>query len=211
MPTTDWYRRTTWTEVDQNEFATKLKRARDKPQYLRIQALHLSEAGLYSAAISLLHQIVKEFPDASQITQVYLQLAHAYAKTDKPDLALQQFKLTLESQRKHPSWQTSVWLDYPTYVIENKMFTEYGNARSILSEFYSSSSLSFPIERYRYFACLALLDENDGKLDSARQNASHAMAACDEKHSGFRYHPTVGLVGQKCDSLSSRLLHLNPK
>ncbi|MEI8213460.1 MAG: hypothetical protein WCI02_15035 [Planctomycetota bacterium] len=211
MPTTDWYRRTTWTEVDQSEFAAKLKRARDKPQYLRIQALHLSEAGLYSAAIDLLHQIVKEFPDASQITQSHLQLAHAYAKTDKPDLALQQFKLTLELQRKYPNWQTSVWLDYPVYVIENKIASEYVNARSVLLELNLSRSLSFPIERYRYFACLALLDENDGKLDSARQNASHAMAACDEKHSGFRYHPTVGLVGQQRDALFSRLLHLNSK
>jgi hypothetical protein len=31
----DWYRRTTWTPADEQDFFGRLRRARNKPEYLR--------------------------------------------------------------------------------------------------------------------------------------------------------------------------------
>ena len=40
---TDWYRRKTWTKIDEEEFFAKLGRARKdgRAQYLKIQAIEL--------------------------------------------------------------------------------------------------------------------------------------------------------------------------
>src|ERR1700722_5779262 len=60
----DWYRRTTWSNDDREQFFARLERSREafhKSQYLRIQAYCLQLAGLYEDALQLLNLLVERF------------------------------------------------------------------------------------------------------------------------------------------------------
>ena len=65
---TDWYRRKTWTKIDEEEFFTKLGRARlfNRAQYLKIQAIELvftKNKELLKVAETLLKKMLAEYPD----------------------------------------------------------------------------------------------------------------------------------------------------
>ena len=207
----EWYRRTTWTESDREAFEAKLKRSRQKSQFLRIQASHLAEAHLWDAAIELLTRSVAEFPQDDQMAQVQLQLAEAYVQIGKREMALRAFDLSVAAQRAKPNFRTQVWLLYPWYVVEQQFSALYDMAGKLLDEFANETNLSLPIERYRYNACRALLAEHGGKPDAAKRYAASAIAAASETHSGFRYHPEVGLVDSTAGNVHDRLVSLQAK
>ena len=67
-PQDDWFRRTSWTDSDQQDFEQRLARARlhKRPQYLRIQAVSLVQTGepdLIQAAQSLIDRFLREYAD----------------------------------------------------------------------------------------------------------------------------------------------------
>lgn len=90
MSITDWFRRSSWTARDREEFDARLQRSRgpaNKAQYLRIQALHLAEAGLHTAAIDLLDKLLREFPCRTELASAHQQRAESLAKLRQPDAA----------------------------------------------------------------------------------------------------------------------------
>jgi ribosomal protein S18 acetylase RimI-like enzyme len=60
----DWYRKSTWSDADEQEFRERLAKARKKarPQYLKLQALYLIGAGLPEPALQLLDEFFAD-PD----------------------------------------------------------------------------------------------------------------------------------------------------
>jgi hypothetical protein len=64
MAKAEWFRRSTWTKQDQDEFYARLGRSKtlyNKSQYVRIQASHLQRAGLVRESLELLARIIHEF------------------------------------------------------------------------------------------------------------------------------------------------------
>lgn len=60
----EWYRTSDWDEAAQEDFEKRLRRARSsRPQYLRIKALALQEAGLPHEAETLIRRLLAEHPD----------------------------------------------------------------------------------------------------------------------------------------------------
>lgn len=66
MAPTEWFRTSDWDDDARAEFEKRLGRARDhnRPQYLRIKALALRDAGDKQAAGSLLRRVLDEYPTA---------------------------------------------------------------------------------------------------------------------------------------------------
>lgn len=66
MAPVDWYRTQEWDNEAKAHFEAKLARARtdSRPQYLRIKALALREAGDSASAVSLLRRVLDEYPSA---------------------------------------------------------------------------------------------------------------------------------------------------
>jgi len=81
----EWYRRKTWTKIDEEEYFAKLGRARKngRGQYLQIQAIELIETKdkyLLSVAERLLNRILTDYPEnRSQKSQTYNSLGEIYA------------------------------------------------------------------------------------------------------------------------------------
>jgi hypothetical protein len=66
----------------------------------------------------------------------------------------------------------------------------------------------FPVDHYRWNSALAIISENDGNLVSACEFASRALEAAGQGHSGFRYHPKVGLVQKQDERIQRQLVEL---
>lgn len=89
----DWFRRSTWSASDKEEFEARLRRARPagRAQYLRIQAVYLSETGrddLVPPAIELLDRLLAEYPDSMQVALAEQLRARCYERMGDALLAV---------------------------------------------------------------------------------------------------------------------------
>jgi tetratricopeptide (TPR) repeat protein len=211
MAKTEWFRRTTWSEIDREEFNARLVRSRGrehKAQYLRIQASHLAEAGQHTAAIELLDRMFAEFPQKIELASAHGQKAASLAKLGKLDAAIREFRAALQSERDFPNVRTNAWLDFAWLIVEQQLTELYGEASRILQEFRREGELSLPNLEYRYATIQALLADARGERERAREFAKQALAEAAKEHSGLRYHPTVGLVGSERNTFADRLQRL---
>jgi Flp pilus assembly protein TadD len=84
----EWFRSHDWSTDAQQDFETRLGRARahNRAQYLRIKALALIDAGSLDAATALLHRVVDDYGDDwIQVTASHEHLGDIYRS--KGDLA----------------------------------------------------------------------------------------------------------------------------
>jgi tetratricopeptide (TPR) repeat protein len=195
----DWYTRTSWSEADQADFFAHLKRSRragNKAQYLRIQAAHLEKVGspeLLRAAIILLDKMLTEFPEVIMLALAYSQKASCLAKLGDLDQAVAYYRRALETERKFPHSRTQARNEFGILVVENRMTQFYEEALAVLDEM-ELPGVKFPSDVYKGCGIRALIAAHKGELESARKFAQVALNAAAKDHSGFRYHPTFGLV-----------------
>lgn len=204
MSRDEWYRRSTWTERDREEFNARLKRSRSsKAQYLRIQAFHLAEAHHHSAAIELLDRIFADFPERTEMACAHQQKAECLARLGQDDAAVEEFRAALQTERSFPNRRTSAWLDFGCFIVEKRRTELYGEVECVLNEFSAAWHLPLPVERYRYLGILAYVAAEKGMMAEARDFAREALAEAAKQHSGLRYHPKLGLV-ENVDSQFAR-------
>lgn len=207
----DWYRRTTWSDADEDQFRARLKRSRtsaNKSQYLRVQAVYLAEAGHHTSAIQLLDEMIRDYPQHIELAQAYLQKAESLVATDFLSDAVDEYRASLEAERLFPGVKTGCWLLFPWFIVKHNIVVLYDEATDILQEFNRVDRLAFPIDRYRYAAICALLLSAKGEDDVSRKWAKEAMQHAKAEHSGFRHHPNIGLVKNVDLTMHDRLVKL---
>jgi tetratricopeptide (TPR) repeat protein len=209
MSTPEWYRRTTWSDTDRNEFNARLNRSRgegNKAQYLRIQAWHLADAGLRVEAIGLLDRLFSEFPVPFELSQAHGQKAESLAFLGRIDDAIREFRTALQCQRDFPnSVRTNAWLDFGWLIVERRMREHYSEVSQVLQEFRGDGDLGFPALEFRYAAIQSFLADDRGENVAARDFAVRALAEAAKDHSGYRYHSRLGLVGSIPKEIALRL------
>ena len=108
------------------------------------------------------------------------------------------------SRGKHYSrTQTTAYIELPTLIAERDLSKHYDRALEVLAEY--SGRVIFPNDRFKWHASTALILHSRGQLPAAREHARSALEASALIDSGFRYHPTVGLVTKKDAPLLARL------
>lgn len=192
----DWYRQTSWNEAEQHEFFARLKRARkaNRPQYLRIQATHLAEAGLHQDSIQLLDRFMQIDDGSIDLAAAWLLYAESSIALGHDEKAIKAFRACLRAERARPNVQTEAWLLFPWFLVACKRSELHAEAQSVLDEFEDVRSRSFPISNYRYHCVRALLSAEAGDQVSARYHARLALESASANDSGYRYHTTAGLV-----------------
>lgn len=165
-----WFRRTTWTDDDRTDFSGRLNRARkyNRPQYLRIQAVHLADADNHVAALELLDQFLDIDDGGIDLAQAQLQRAASLLATGNVCDAVDAFRASLDAERKRPNVQTEAWLLFPWCIIETQNLDLYAEASDILSEFANRRSLTFPISEYRFHCVKAILLARGDDLEQGR-------------------------------------------
>lgn len=206
MAKDDWYRNKDWNAEIEEVFEQKLRRARDKSQYLRIQASYLTKTHP-KVALDLIDRyfgLGEHFDMAS----AYLGKAEALIALNDIDGALVAYEAAIQRERQYPKLITQAYLDFPCFVLANEIEHMYARALYVLEN--EQRLLMFPDDRYRAHGARALLLHHFKRTDEAQASAAIALAAAKEVQSGFHYHQKVGTVRDAEDEFYTKLAALSP-
>ena len=201
MSADDWFRNTTWNESIERAFDEKLRRARRKEQYLRIQAYTLARSHP-EVALKLLDRYF-ELHDDFDHAQAHVDRATALLALGRVEEALAAYEAALARESAFANLQTQAYLDLPYVVATRGIRGRYKRALELLD--LHESRLMFPVDDFRWLAAHALIESAAGDAETARSHAERALEAASRDHSGFRYHPSVGLVTAQYDDVIRKL------
>ena len=197
----DWYRRKTWTKIDEQEFFSKLSRARKdgRAQYLKIQAIELVETedkNLLKVAEALLNKMLTEYPDNDfEKGSALHTLGDIYKLKGNYQLAMDFYKQALDFETIYPNVITQAYLDYSELVIKTGKENLFDELEKLLSDRYSE--LTFPIEKYKVNSILSIINANKDRQEQAQKYADLAEQFATVETSGFRYHKYLGIVKER--------------
>lgn len=197
----DWFRKTTWNEAVERRFSEKLLRARRKEQYLRIQACTLARSHP-EVALKLLDQYFS-LKDKFDHAQAYVDRATAFLALGRISEAVGSFEAALEREVEFPNLQTQAYLDLPYLIATRSLRERYGQATHLLET--HKARLMFPVDHFRWHTAWALIAADGRDAVAAKAHAQRALDAAACEHSGFRYHPALGLVTKQYDGLVQKL------
>jgi tetratricopeptide (TPR) repeat protein len=203
MARDDWYRNTDWNDAIASAFFEKLKRARDKSQYLRIQACTLAMAHP-EVALELLDSYFA-LGDNFDMAQAYVDRATACLALGDLDSAISAYEMAVERERVFPALRTGASLDLPYLIAVNRIYDRYEQALSMLGS--TPDGLMFPVDRFKHHAARAMILRSQDRVAAAAE-AHLALESAALDQSGFRYHPKLGLVSDKHASALAELRNL---
>jgi tetratricopeptide (TPR) repeat protein len=197
----DWFRNTEWSDAIEQRFRQKLRRARSKEQYLRIQASTLARTHP-EAALELLDQHFA-LPDDFDHAQAHVDRATAFLALGRVEAAIDSYEAALARECEFPNLQTQACLELPYVIATYGIMERYPRALELLEK--HKDRLTFPVDHFRWHAAQALIAAARHDMSAAKAHAKQALEAATRSHSGFRYHPTVGLVTEQYDDLIGKL------
>lgn len=197
----DWYRNKVWNSDIESAFFAKLKRARDKAQYLRIQACTL--ANIYpEIALRLLDEYFL-LPSEHDRAQAHVDRATSYLTLGNVEQAISSYESALAREAEFPKCLTQAYIDLPYFIVSRELTSHYDKARELLGN--HVQRLMFPIDYFKWNACQALIAKAKNQASEATRYASEALNAAQKTSSGFQYHPTIGLVSNEHSEVLTRL------
>jgi tetratricopeptide (TPR) repeat protein len=196
----DWYRKTTWSEADQEDFEARWKRARgdwNRFQYLTIQAAHLvgAKPPRYSEALRLIDRALSDFHEPIGIANALALKARCIHALSGFDAAIPVYREALQYEKADPRVRTQMWSLFPWLIAKERKIDLYDEALEWLS-FPQSKDVMFPIDRLRSFTVLAIVADHYGDHVKARSDAESALRAAVTSRSPFPRHREIGLVTQ---------------
>jgi tetratricopeptide (TPR) repeat protein len=200
----DWFRNKSWDPEIEAVFFKKLARAKDKSQYLRIQASTLASS-CPQVALRLLDQYFT-LGEHFDMAQAHVDRASAYLHLGQVGSAILANEAALTRETSYPHLKTQAYLDLPFLIAAQRLSQHYDTALALLES--HRNRLMFPIDRFRWNCAVALIRSDQGDRRGAQEAARNALAASSEAKSGFRYHPKVGLVASVDEALHKRLSEL---
>ena len=193
----DWYRRTTWTLADEQDFFGRLQRARNKTEYLLLQSRSLLETrvGEHAApALRLLDMLLAQSPDPFFLSNAHLARAEALVTLDRVPEAVAEFRSALQARRELPNVINYAYLEFAWTVARLGQQKYYDEALAAMREFESASDIGFPVNAYKYFGALALIADDNRNPADARRWAGRAIHAASVKKGPFSRHPDFGTL-----------------
>jgi tetratricopeptide (TPR) repeat protein len=201
MSADDWYRNTEWNNEIEEAFFKKLKRARQKEQYLRIQAYLLSKRQPH-VALRLLEEYFK-LEDKFDHASAYVVRATAYISLGDLGNAINSYENALKREDEFPTLQTLAYIELPYTIATYELEDKYAQCLEILEKY--KSRCMFPVHHFQWHSAKALVLHATGDASKAREHAIMAIEAANKDESGFRYHPSIGLVNKNYEPVQAKI------
>lgn len=186
----DWYRNEEWNEEIASAFEAKLRRARDKEQYLRIQACMLTESHP-EIAHALLDRFFK-LPNQFDAAQAHVDRAEALLAQGKVLEAIAAYELALAREREFPRLLTQAYVELPFLIASHDLSELFPKAEALLNEY--SSRPRFPTEVFKWNAAQAIIARFKNDRGRSIVFSASALEAASKEELGLHHHPKVGLV-----------------
>ena len=197
----DWFRNETWTPEIREFFFAKLKRARKegRPQYLRIQAVHLiatKHNDLLTVAEELLNQLLTEYPDNRlEKASTLSHLGEIHEHRGNTENAIEYYRKAMDFERIFPNVTTSAYLHYSELIVKTNQVDKFKKVEKILKK--RMPNQSFPLEKYKTYLLLAIIMKSQGETEKAKEYTEIAEQNAKMETSGFRYHKNLDLVVER--------------
>lgn len=185
-----WFRNTSWSVSIAAIFERKLSRARNKSQYLRIQACTLADSHP-QVALALLQRYFA-LGDPFDYAQAHCDSARAHVALGEMDQAVAAYEAALAREATFPNLQTQAYVELPYLVATRGLAAHYPRARQVLESF--RERLTSPLDHFKWHAACALINAAEAALALAGSEARTALNYARAANSGFSRHPTIGLV-----------------
>ena len=127
--------------------------------------------------------------------QAYVDRATALKALGRTEEAADAYEAALAREAEFPNLKTQAYLALPVLVATEGLLSRFDRAITILDE--QADRLMFPVDHFLWHAARALIVVSRGDRTGAGPHARAALEAASKDHSGFRYHPSVGLVTEK--------------
>ena len=209
MSNQEWFRKTTWTKDDQDDFFAHLKRSRksSREQYLKIQAHYLLDSGSFSeAALELVNLAIAQYPESIFLAELYEQKAKCLDTLGLLSQAEQNFQLAFAKMRQFPNVKPTTHITFGLFVVKHKIARLYSETIKALDEF--TGRLVFPADEYYYFGIKAVINNRQGNRTGAKSDATKAIEASTKRFSGFSRHPMVALITEPDQVLHKELMEI---
>ncbi|MFN3429836.1 MAG: hypothetical protein ACK46X_07770 [Candidatus Sericytochromatia bacterium] len=216
MPdSTDWYRRTTWTDEDRQAFFGRLLQSQStfhKAQYARIQADALWATGdraLVGSARDLYVFVVREYAhEESQLLPAQVGRATCSAELDDREETLEALLGAVSAHRSSPGWHPSALVKAGELAVRDRHTDAYPALDEALSGIMRRRALTLPSDLYAACYALAFMAEQQGDRPRAQAYAHGALRAMAMSRTNDRRLPPGGLVRQPSAVVHERLLAL---
>jgi tetratricopeptide (TPR) repeat protein len=184
----DWFRRTSWTKEDQDEFFARNARARSadaKEQNARIQAGTLfstGKPGLIEAALALLERAISDFPETighAAALELAGSCCEALSRTDE---ALDYYRAAIERERAYPNVQTNACFHFARMAVEHGRDDLYDEALAGMEAY---GPPVFPLQNYWREGLLAVRAKRDGAPQKAGEHARAALDVAEVRDTGL--------------------------
>ena len=202
MTAEKWFCNEEWNPTIEQHFFRKLSRAKDKAQYLKIQAGCLSRR-YPQVALELLNKFFALDSNSIFSAEAFLHEAQAHLALGAKQKAIESFQKALQREREFPNVVTNAWSEYGLLVATENMLELFDDVLKVLQE--HKAVLLLPIEQFLWYGIQALIAEASGEHRAAKEYAAKALHFSVLTHSGLRNHPKLGLVGAQYPSLKATL------
>lgn len=194
MARRDWYRRSTWTAAEREEFFLRLARCRDhnRALYLRIQAASL-QAAEPGTALELLDYLLAHHPDPDVLAGAHLDRARCLEMLDRLLEAALAYRAALDVERSQRGSRAAAPRGFGLFCVRRRLRSRYREVIAALDEFEQSHPSHFASDQYQVCAIRALVAQDEGHIAVARTMAARALAAARAREPGRRQQPATGL------------------
>lgn len=205
MAKDDWFRLPTLTSEARDLFEQRLQRSHSsRPEYMRVQAEALQEAGAHRQSIKMIERIMREYPDHWATAWLYESRAECHRQLRHFDQAILDYTTSIDTMKDRPGVRGHATTRLASLAYELGRSDLYEPCLGHLGDFWDPDPL-FPRDELHQFGWTAVLLHALGKLADAKPPARRALAAAAKTRSNAANHRSLGLASPADRPLVKRL------